>query len=106
MQAVKALVIGLGVLLLAGIALLIYGIVQKAADPKFKLFEGKSASTLAVGPSFGETSLGLPEGCVLSEIRPDGPRLYLRIGPAGTCERILVIDAATGRPLGSIRPRP
>jgi hypothetical protein len=105
MPAVKALVIGLGVLLLGGIALLIYGIVQKAADPKFKLFESRSAGGAAVS-TFGETSIALPEGCSVADIRPDGPRLYLRIGPSGACERVLVIDATTGRPLGSIRLRP
>jgi hypothetical protein len=105
MPAVKALVVGLGVLLLAGIALLIYGIVQKAADPKFKLLEVGSASDTSPG-TFGETSLVLPEACTITEMRPDGPRLYLRTGPAGACERILVIDAATGRFLGTIRLRP
>lgn len=105
MPAVKALVFGLGALLLAGIALLIYGLVQKAADPKFKLFQARSAGGAAAA-AFGETSLALPDGCVFSEIRPDGPRLYLRIGPPGPCERILVIDTMTGQALGSIRPRP
>ena len=105
MPAVKALVIGLGVLLLAGIALLTFGISQKAADPKFKLFEGRPASGAAVN-TFGETRIALPEGCSVTEIRPDGPRLYLRIGPPGACERIIAVDAATGQPLGSIWLRP
>ncbi len=108
MPAVKALVIGLGVLLLSGIALLVYGISQKAADPKYKLFESRPASGASGAPvtAFGETRIALPEGCDVADIRPDGPRLYVKIGPAGACERILVIDAATGQALGSIWLRP
>ncbi|MFO1152296.1 MAG: hypothetical protein U1E42_01340 [Rhodospirillales bacterium] len=105
MPAIKALVIGLGVLLLTGVALLIYGISQKAADPKFKLLEGKPPVGAPLA-SFGETSFALPEHCEVAEIRPDGPRLYLRTGPSGACERILVIDTASGQLLGSIRLRP
>lgn len=105
MPAVKALVIGLGVLLLAGIALLIYGIVQKTADPHFKLFAASRTIDAPASP-LGETSLALPEACTVVEMAADGPHLFLRTGPAGPCERILVIEISTGRTLGSIRLRP
>lgn len=110
MQAVKILVIGMGVLLLGGVALLIYGISQKAANPEYKMFHGKPAASVPTASApvagFGETRIPLPEGCSVVEMRPDGPQLYLRIGPAGPCERIIVIDVATGQSTGSIWLRP
>ncbi len=107
MRAVKALVIGMSVLLIGGIALLIYGLTQKASNPDYKLFrgDGKVAVTAPLA-GFGETRLPLPEGCTVAEMRPDGPHLYLRIGPAGPCERIIIIDTTTGQPGGSIWLRP
>jgi hypothetical protein len=39
-------------------------------------------------------------------MRPDGRTLYLRTGPAGVCERILIIDADTGRVRATLAVRP
>jgi hypothetical protein len=105
MRAIKGLVIGMGVLLVGGLALLVYGISQKAGNPEYKMFRSNPAAKVPVA-GFGETRLPLPEGCDVTEMRPDGPLLYLRIGPAGACERIVVIDAATGLSTGSIWLRP
>jgi hypothetical protein len=100
----------MGVMIVAGIALLVYGISQKAVDPSFKLFQGKpspaASATDAAPGGFGETRIALPDGCSVVDMRPDGPRLYLRIGPAGGCERIIVVHAGSGQPLGSIWLRP
>ena len=106
MQTIKALVIGLGVLLVGGIALLIYGISQKASDPQYKMFRGKAPAVAAPVASFGETRIPLPEGCTVAEMRAEGDRLFLRIGPPGACERIVIIDLGTGQPTGSIWLRP
>lgn len=110
MQAVKALVIGLGVMIVAGIGLLVYGIAQKAADPSFRLFTSRSGGgggSGGSGPSgFGEARIALPDGCSLLDLRPDGQKLYLHIGPAGSCERIIILNSGTGQVLGSIWLRP
>jgi hypothetical protein len=128
MVAVKAIVIGLGVLILIGVALLVYGIVQKAANPDFKLFQSKPAATSAVKPPlagaasapvvppahyiepFGTVDVALGAGCRVAEIVPDGPRLYLRLGPAAEglagCDRIVVLNSATGHLLGTLRLKP
>ena len=39
---------------------------------------------------------------------PDGERVYLLVGPAGTpaCDMTIVVDASTGRTLGTLRFRP
>lgn len=128
MVAVKALVIGLGVLILIGVALLVYGIVQKAANPDFKLFQSTPAATSKAQPPlasatsapvvppapsiepFGTVDVALGAGCRVAEIVPDGPRLYLRLGPAteglAGCDRIVVLNSATGQLLGTLRLMP
>ena len=105
MQVVKALVIGLGVLLVGGVALLVYGISQKASNPQYRMFHSTSPASAPLA-AFGEARIPLPADCSVVEMKPDGPHIYLRIGPAGPCERIIIIDTQTGQTTGSIWLRP
>ncbi|MGF1639867.1 MAG: hypothetical protein ACFCUO_02850 [Rhodospirillales bacterium] len=114
MHALKGLVIGLGVLIVVGFMLLIYGFYARVTDPEFRVF-AERGDRAAAGPEqpaatggrgFGEVRIVLPEGCTLVEMRPDGDRLYLRTGPAGLCERVLAVDSVTGEVLGTLVARP
>ena len=95
-------------------ALFAYGLYQKIADPEFTFFPGETAEApqVTVAPrlpapgAFGTIAVPLPEGCVLARVIPEGDRLYLRIGPAGRCERVVVVDVATGSVLGTITVGP
>jgi hypothetical protein len=110
MQAIKSLVIILGVLIMIGIALLGYGFFVRLTDPDFRVLKAGGAMLS------GDVHLALPEGCSVAEMHADGQRLYLRTrpaeggpaekGPAGMCERILVVDAATGQLRGTIILKP
>jgi hypothetical protein len=103
MQGIKALVVILGMLIILSVGLLGYGFYRKATDPSFKLITKKPAveKTNPTPPGvFGEVRLPLPEGCSVLEMVPYGPRLFLRTGPAGRCERVVTIDTATGQVLG------
>ena len=62
---------------------------------------GSQAAPPLPSAAFGEVRFPLPPGCTVVEMRPTDDRLYLRTGPTGLCERIIVLDG-TGRPLGSI----
>lgn len=112
MQAIKSLVIGLGILIIAGLILLGYAFYARSTDPEFRLMKAdrqKAAASRATAPAgegFGEADLSLPDGCTVVEMRPDGKWLYLRTGPAGSCERIIVIDPGTGRVHGVIVRKP
>lgn len=124
MHALKGLVVGLGVLIIAGFVLLAYGFYLKITDPEFRVLKAErgrpaaAATEPAIDPSeprsgpasatagFGEVRLALPEGCTVVEMRPDGGRLYLRTGPEGLCERIVVVDARTGAVTGTLAIRP
>ncbi len=117
----------MGLLIAAGMAVFAYGLYQKIADPEFTFFpaEPVDAPPVAAAPpvpaesqvpaappvsaapaAFGTITVPLPEGCVLARVIPEGGRLYLRIGPAGRCERVVVVDVASGSVLGTIAVSP
>jgi hypothetical protein len=52
-------------------------------------------------PVFGDAPVALPDGCRVVEMVPAGERLMLRLGSVARCNRILVLDLATGAILGS-----
>lgn len=110
MQFLKGLVIGLGALIFVGLGLLAYGFYHKARDPAWRMFPPET-SRQATGEragapaGFGTVGLGLPAGCTIDDVAPDGARTYLIIGPEdGPCARVVVFDAAAGRVLGVIKP--
>lgn len=105
MGALKGLVIGLGVLIVAGLALLVYGVVRKSADPGFRLFAASPAPA-APGRPWGDVVLPMKKGCHIAGMQADGGRLHVRIGPEGECGRIVVVDPATGQVLGSFTAPP
>lgn len=115
MQWLKSLVIGMGILILLGLALLTYGFIKKTGDPGWRLFSSSPAPKGGALESFGELNLPLPEGCVIGRVTPDGERAYIKLRPQGAqwgaatngpCNRVIVIDAARGRVLGTIQPAP
>ena len=96
-RALKALVAVMSTLLALGMVLLVYGLVRNAVN---------GAGAEAPAAVFGEGSVPVPAGCAVAEMRPDGDRLYVRLGPPGACARILVLEAASGRLLGTIALEP
>lgn len=106
-QLAKIIVIGLGLLIVIGLAVLVYGLTARGPD---RDAAGARKPDVAVPsaliPAFGEVRVALPEGCSVSEMLARDDRLYLRTGPAGQCERIVIIDALTGRTLGTLLIRP
>lgn len=111
MQAIKALVIVLGILIVAGIVLLVYAFYARTTDPEFRLMKSErqqAATSRATqrNEGFGQANLALPEGCEMADMQPEGKWLYVRIGPAGPCERIVIVDPSSGRVHGSLLARP
>jgi len=106
LKALKAIVIGMGILIAGAICLLAYGLYKKSVDPTWKLFGsprpviGEAANTPPA--AFGDVSLGLSPGCRIEDISASGPRAFVRIGPDAACDAVIVIDLADGRILGRI----
>ncbi len=101
MKALKGVVIGMGVLVVAGMVLLVYGLYYKAAHPDFKLLKDGDRAEDALSPiptDFGNVEIPLPPGCRLLDVKPDGGRLYA----ISDCSRVVVLDKITGTVLGTI----
>ena len=101
MKLLKGLVVFMGILVLAGMAALAYGLYMKATDPDFTFFAGKPGKG-GSSTAFGDVSIPLPADCNIVETIAEGARLYLRIGPVGPCERIIVINAEDGSVIGTL----
>ena len=95
----------MGLLIAAGMALFAYGLYQKIADPEFTFFPaepGDAPPVPAAPPVSVAPRLAAPGAFGTIAV----PRLYLRIGPTGRCERVVVVDVATGSVLGTITVGP
>lgn len=96
MQSLKALVIIMGLLIVAGLGLVVYGFAARAPD--------------AVGGAagFGEVDLPLPAGCVIAASETAEGRLILRLDgpPEAGCQQVVVLDLDSGEVLGRVTARP
>lgn len=87
MQALKALVITLGILILIAFGFLAYGVATKF---------GGSKGTVAVDGDFTESRVALPEGSRIVETSYGGGRVIVRVVKPDGSEALVLIDAATG----------
>ncbi len=97
MQSIKALVIFMGLLIVAGLGLVAYGMVNQVTDDP------------GAAGGFDETKLPLPAGCRLAEARLDEGRLVLRAeGPPDRpdCQQVILLDPASGAEFGRVTVTP
>jgi hypothetical protein len=90
MRTLKALVIIMGVLIVAGTGVVIYTVAKRVSQ----------AGRLAGGPV--AASLTLPAGCSVAEMTTIGDRLALRLAGDGDCRQIILVDPATATITGHI----
>ncbi len=99
MRALKVLVVVMGVLLIAGFAVVVVTIMsrlsQRAAPP--------SAAVAARLTPFGNTTVTLPADSLVMEVQGAGDRILLRLDLKDGTEMLLVLDAGTGTELGRIK---
>jgi hypothetical protein len=98
MKAIKGLVIFMGVLLLAGLGLLGYGLMTKTHH-KGMAAPGANAT------DFGQVSVPVPAGARIEQMTAASDRVILRLSGTGP-ERIMVLDPASGRVTGSFALTP
>ena len=106
MQPLKGLVIGMGVLIVIGMSLLVYGLVREFGGEDDAPAATASDPASPRAATFGEIDVSLPAGCRIIEMQPAETRLFLRLEGAESCPGILVIDLASGSELGRINLRP
>lgn len=107
MHSIKALVLVMGLLILAGLGLLVYGVVGQVSE----LAAPGAPSGPGAPGGFDAASVPLPAGCVLAEAHLEAGRLVLRAeGPLGRpdCQQVILLDPASGAELGriTIAPQP
>lgn len=99
-KALIGLVIGLGAIIVAGMGLLVYGFVQKAADPSFSFFSKPPSGAVnvkagAVPP--GNVTVQLPPGTSVVSIARADDLLMVHTVDEDDNSALLYIDPADGR---------
>ena len=110
MHAIKALVIVMGLLILAGLGLLVYGVVGQVSELAGPAPPDEPGAPDVPG-GFDAASVTLPVGCVLAEAHLEAGRLVLRAaGPSARpdCQQVILLDPASGAELGRVKivPQP
>ena len=103
MNALKAVVIVMGILIVVGAAVVVVTIINRLGTPAEETAPPASVAPAAAPRAFGSRDLDLPAGARIVETVADAGRLYLRVRLAGGEERVLVIDPGTGATLGTLR---
>lgn len=106
MQALKALVIVMGILIVIGVGVVIVTIYQRLGA-RFAVQEAAPQAEVAPpaelpARAFGARDVALPPGAVVEEMATSGERLVLRLRLEGGGRRILVLDLSDGRVLGTL----
>lgn len=104
MRALKVLVVAMGVLLLAGVAVVIVTIMTRLAQHPAATAPVAAAEGRPV--PFGTTSLALPAGARVIEMQSAGRRLALHLRHADGSEALLILDPDTGTEIGTIELKP
>jgi hypothetical protein len=112
MRALKALVIGMGVLIAAGLGVVVFAIVDRLGEPKPQTppaAQAKQANApVAPKKTVRDLRIVLPPGAEIVESRLAGGQLMIRLKHADGIESFEIYDTETGRRLRRItidRPR-
>jgi hypothetical protein len=97
MRALKVLVVVMGILLVAGFAVVVVTIVGRMAQ------RATPATPAAHLASFGNATVMLPADSLVMEVQGAGDRILLRLDLKDGGEMLVVLDAATGAELGRIK---
>lgn len=110
MQSIKFIVIFLGILILIGFSLLVFGFAKKFLDPNWQLFTKTSSAPRVFSKdkekkSFGDIFLNLQKDHIIKEALTSDPLVIIVTGPSSAGpDKIFVFDTNTGNMLGTISP--
>ena len=103
MKALRALVIVLGIVIVAGVAVIGVTIYHRATN--LVNSPVPDSTEQGFGPGFGKVALDLPPGSRIVEMTAEDDRLILRLDLADGGRQILILDMATGKRLGTFELR-
>jgi hypothetical protein len=98
MKALKALVIGMGILIVIGIGLVGFGLTRGKPQQATAVTQ-TTAPEIKVGPFTSE--LPIPPGARLEQVIAAGDRLVLRFSSAEG-DKLVLLDSRTGQLAGTI----
>ncbi|HLN24852.1 MAG TPA: hypothetical protein VK558_12815 [Patescibacteria group bacterium] len=101
MKALKALVISMGLLVVAGLVLVGYGLYRNSHNPSGTASSAAGARAANGAVGYFSVDLPVPAGSKLEQMTTAGDRVILRF-TGGEAERILVLDPQTGQVAGNI----
>lgn len=94
MPLLKGLIIVMGVLILAGLAVVAVTITGRMG--------GSAAKSGKASVGFGAVALAIGPGCSVVETQLAGERLLVRADGGAGCARIHILDVTTGAVLGTL----
>jgi hypothetical protein len=104
MNALKAVVIFMGVLILIGSTVVVITIINRLGTPAEETAPAAApaAGSASAPKAFGNRVLDLPTGTQIVSTTAEDGRLFLHVRLVGGGERVLVIDTGTGATLGTL----
>ncbi|MFC1673658.1 hypothetical protein ACFL12_05845 [Pseudomonadota bacterium] len=127
MNALKGIVLLMGVAIAVLMTLIIYGMYQKSQNPDFTFFDSSgdaekqaTAPTIPEAPlagaptvqqaaptqAFRDINIDLPQGASISGASASGNQMVLLIALSDGATEVWVIDLATGQTLGKVKTLP
>lgn len=88
-KGLLALVVGMGVVVLMGVGVLVYGLMQRASDPNFSFFKDAGRT--------GNIQVALPDGATVQEIGTVNNLLAVHVIDGQDRDSVLLIDPSDGR---------
>ena len=108
-RALKAFVIGMAIVILAGVMIVVVTIAKRGRElavrsaPESAVESSEGESSAAVAPrGFDRARLELPEGSRVVEMVTEDERLVLRLRLSDSSERLLFIDMGSGEVIGTL----
>lgn len=95
-RGLVALVIVMGAVVAIGLIVVVVTIASRLINASRGDGQGQAPA------GFEAADIPITEGCQVMESLTDGGRLILRLGTAGRCNQMLVIDIASGKLIGRI----
>ena len=98
-KALVGLVIGMGAIIVVGLAALSYGLIRRAADPSFKFFATATSSAGESVKAGGQANITvpLPAGTSVVSVTRSGEQLMVHIVDEDDNSAVLFIDPNDGR---------
>ncbi|MDG2481253.1 MAG: hypothetical protein P8Q36_10365 [Alphaproteobacteria bacterium] len=103
---IKAIVIGLGLVIVGLTVLLVFGIITRVGEDKSASTTMNTSNTVERDDTFVDVAVALPAGARVEAMALEGEALSLLLALPSGAQEILTIDRRTGEELGTLELLP